>query len=58
MLLQQCYTVPGDATVQEYLRRTTAVIRGACSQVCEFTDQLYLTGHNIQTHPTSHALPC
>ena len=47
MLLHQRHTIPGNINAPKDLGITTAVARGACSQVCEFIDHLYLTGTDM-----------
>jgi len=47
ILLQQSHTIPDNTNAPENLGLTTTVVSGACSQVCEFIDHLYLAGTDM-----------
>jgi len=47
MLLQQRHAIPGNINMLEDLGLTSAVASGACSQVREFINHLYLAGTDM-----------
>ena len=54
MLLQQHHTIPDNSNAPKNLGLTTAIASGACSQVCEFTDHLYLAATDMD-HPQNQS---